>query len=179
MKLQVHVTVDPAQMQMAEITEFKKTFVKEMGLAVRKHAREETMDIHDINRLSRERAPLYEQWRFNQKTPLRAVVSIKDPRIKWLTHGNSANSYLVHKYGGVIMRKDGKPIRFRSRKTGEIVYAKWVRVIDPENIHRTVPYPYTFRTRIVQAAMDRGADHALQVMKGTAAWRGVLQVRST
>lgn len=172
MRLQIHVAVDPNTTSLEELTEIKQDLVRESMLAVRDIAQETSPS--DPDRLRPNIPPLKEQWAGQMQNPLRASVTNDAFYAKYLLRGNHANDP-----DGLIHPKGDKPFRFRRRDNGKIVFAWAVKPIDPDNIHRTVPRPYSFKRDVVEYAMEHGSEHAINVMGGREAWRGVLAVRLT
>jgi hypothetical protein len=172
MRLQIHVAVDPNTTSLEELTEIKQDLVRESMLAVRDVVARESPA--DPERLKPNIPPLNERWAGQMQNPLRASVSNDAFYAKYLLNGNHPNGA-----DGMIHPLRAKFFRFRSRATGDIIYAKAVHPIDPNNIFRTVPRPYSFRRDVVEYAMEHGSEHAINVMGGKEAWRGVLAVRLT
>lgn len=173
MRLQIHVAVDPNTTSLEELTEIKQDLVRESMLAVRDVVARESPT--DPERLKPNIPPLNERWAGQMQNPLRASVSNDAFYAKYLLHGNKPD----YSPDGMIHPLKAKFFRFRSRATGDIIYAKAVHPIDPNNIFRTVPRPYSFRRDVVEYAMEHGSEHAINVMGGKEAWRGVLAVRLT
>jgi len=172
MKLQIHIAIDPKETTPEEIAEIRRQAVEGIALSVRAAAMDQTPE--DSGRLTPNNPSMKEKWRVEENGSLRAKVVNSASYAKYLLHGNHANDA-----DGYIHPKGDRPFRFRRRDTGQIVYAWKVRPIDPENISRTVPMPYSFRRDVIEHAMQHGSLHALDVMSGREEWRGVLRVRLT
>jgi len=174
MRLQIHVAVDPKKTPLEEIAEIKTEAVKESMLSVHAWVRQLTMDLaSDPMRKDPRTPPAWQQWTSNQDGT-RATIVNPTEHLKWLMHGNHANNP-----DGYIHPLGNKPFRFKRRDTGEWVRTWKVHPIDPNRIWRTVPIPYSFRRDVVEEAMWKGSEHAMNVLEGREDWRGVLQVRLT
>jgi len=172
MRLQIHIAIDPKETTPEEVAEIRRQAVEGISLSVRNAAREQTPD--DGGRLAPNVPNMKEKWRVDETGNLHAKVVNSAKYAQYLLHGNHSIES-----DGYIHPKGDHPFRFRRRDTGQIVYAWKVRPIDPENISRTVPMPYSFRRDVIEHAMRHGSLHALDVMSGREEWRGVLRVRLT
>ena len=173
-RLQIHVAVDPKETPLSEIMHMKEELVSKVSLAVHQEIVEKTHELSsDPGRTHPNVPSLANSWTMVPQGTLRAVIGTDKFYAWYLMHGNPPN------VGEFIVPTEKKYMRFRRRDTGEIVYAKRVRPLNPNNIHVTVPRPYSFRRDVVEYAMEHGAEHALSVLEGKEAWRGVLQVRLT
>jgi hypothetical protein len=178
MKLSIHVAVDPKETPLDQIASMKAEAVQETMLAVHDALRAQTEALSsDPGRYHPNTPSLAESYKAVPEGTLRAVIGTDSFYGRYLMHGNPTNG--TGKDEGYIVPTMSKFMKFRRRDTGEWVYAKRVRPLNPNNIHVTVPRPYSFRRDVVDYAMRHGAEHALDVLNGRESWRGVLQVRLT
>ena len=172
MKLAIHIAIDPKETTPEEVAEIKRQAVEGISLSIRNAVREQTPE--DYGRTNPNVPNMRDKWTVEDIGKLHAKVVNRAKYGKYLTQGNHANAP-----DGYIHSTSGRPFRFRRRDTGEIVYTWKVRPIDPVNISRTVPMPYSFRRDVIEYAMQHGSLHALEVMGGREEWRGVLRVHLT
>lgn len=150
-------------------------------LAVHASLYEKTQELSsDPGRYHKNSPSLADSWTATQEGKLRAVVSTDKFYAWYLLHGNPPNGEGAD--AGYIVPdpdKGNKYMKFRRRDTGAWVYAKRVRPLNPNNIHVTVPRPYSFRRDVLDYSIRHGAEHAINVLNGRESWRGVLKVRLT
>lgn len=182
-RLQIHVAVDPKETPLSEIMHMKEELVEKITLSVHQDLAVDRASLYsdpgrgysDQHSTKLPNSPsLAESWNITTQGTLHARIATDKFYAWYLMHGNAPPGG-----GEITSTTPGKRMKFRRRDTGKIMYAKSVRPLNPNNIHVTVPRPYSFRRDVVEYAMEHGAEHALSVLEGKEAWRGVLQVRLT
>ena len=152
----------------------KAEAVEETMLAVHAALREKTDELSsDPGRYHKNSPSLAESWTATPEGKMRAVVGTDKFYAWYLLHGNAPPD------GGAIVPTRAKAMKFRRRDTGAWVFAKSVRPLNPNNLHVTVPRPYSFRRDVLDYSIRHGAEHAINVLNGRESWRGVLKVRLT